>query len=443
MTQPASEGAELDNGMQNLELADESASARDAKRAEANRKKRERAKKKKAEAAAAVADDSPAGRWQRGVLPGGHAERREAGSNRGMGVFAVEDMPKGQIIAEAPPALSVIFDSTADLTCSFCFAQPEKDGTTEVSVTLKTGDAGFGIVLDDLILAGTSEPCTVITRVTSESPNRSSVRVGDRIASIDGKEVKGGHAVAIPLLRAAVGSAEAAGVAVVLKRPKLIQCQGCKKVAVCDECVAAGHLQWHNFECAVYQTLPQGALGGETATLRMLLRYKISTDPKGAGEWSASKEPSALLASLQGNACDVPPDQLSALARMTGLSNATTASIIYQVRTNACEVSRGGGKVGCALSVLMGWHNHDCLPAAAATVEENGRVTLTALRDISEGEEVTISYVDPSKPYDERRQTLAAHYGFECRCERCTSEQRRELKQRMKEREIYMSGQRR
>ena len=46
-------------------------------------------------------------------------------------------------------------------------------------------------------------------------------------------------------------------------------------------------------------------------------------------------------------------------------------------------------------------------------------------------------------PQDERRKILAMHYGFECRCERCMTEQRKELKQRMKEREIYMAGQRR
>ena len=52
------------------------------------------------------------------------------------------------------------------------------------------------------------------------------------------------------------------------------------------------------------------------------------------------------------------------------------------MRTNACEISRGGKKVGCALSVLMGWHNHDCLPNAQATVDEEGLVSVRALRDM-------------------------------------------------------------
>ena len=36
----------------------------------------------------------------------------------------------------------------------------------------------------------------------------------------------------------------------------------------------------------------------ETATVRMLLRYKLSTEPK-VGEWCDQKEPVSLLTSLQ------------------------------------------------------------------------------------------------------------------------------------------------
>jgi hypothetical protein len=35
------------------------------------------------------------------------------------------------------------------------------------------------------------------------------------------------------------------------------------------------------------------------------------------------------------------------------------------------------------------------------------------------------------------------HYGFECKCARCTEELRQELKQRMKEANSYRAGQRR
>ena len=411
-----------------------------AKRKEANRKKRERAKAKKA---AAAADGDPVGRWQRGKLPGTRAERRDAGSGRGMGVFALEAVPKGEVIAAAVPALSVVFDPATDLVCSFCLDKvAQRDATTEIAMALQTANGTFGIVLDDLSQAGDDKaPLTVVTRVTTDSPNHGAVRVGDRLVSVGGTKVSGGHTAAVALLKAALADG-ATSVDVVLARPQMIQCQGCKKVSVCDKCVGEGRLQWHNYECAVFQSLPGGATAGESATVRLLLRYKMSTEPK-VGDWSSGKEPIGLLTSLQGNACDVPPDQLQSLARMTGLPTQTAAQLIYQVRTNACEVRRDGKKVGCALSVLMGWHNHDCTPSASCTVDAEGKVTVSALRDIAEGEEVTISYIDATADVDERRKVLATHYGFECRCARCVAEQRKELKQRMKEREVYMAGQRR
>ena len=113
------------------------------------------------------------------------------------------------------------------------------------------------------------------------------------------------------------------------------------------------------------------------------------------------------------------------------------------MRTNACEISRGGRKVGCALSVLMGWHNHDCSPNAQSTITPGGEVTLTALKDVKDGEELTISYVDPTQPLEERRKTLLAHYGFECKCMRCATEQRKELKSKMHQRDQYLQQQRR
>lgn len=51
--------------------------------------------------------------------------------------------------------------------------------------------------------------------------------------------------------------------------------------------------------------------------------------------------------------------------------------------------------------------------------------------------------VDPTTPYEERRKTLMAHYGFECRCQKCVTEQRKELKQKMHQRDQYLQAQRR
>ena len=112
-----------------------------------------------------------------------------------------------------------------------------------------------------------------------------------------------------------------------------------------------------------------------------------------------------------------------------------------QVRGRLSELVRGGEAARCAIRSSR--HNHDCAPNARSVIEADGSVQIQSLKEIKDGEEVTISYVDPKLPYEERRKTLLKHYGFECRCARCLNEQRSELKTKMKQRDQYLQAQRR
>jgi hypothetical protein len=49
-----------------------------------------------------------------------------------------------------------------------------------------------------------------------------------------------------------------------------------------------------------------------------------------------------------------------------------------------------------------------------------------AKQNIIEGEEITISYVDPEWPGHLRRDILKRDYGFECHCPRCIEELKKE-----------------
>ena len=108
--------------------------------------------------------------------------------------------------------------------------------------------------------------------------------------------------------------------------------------------------------------------------------------------------------------------------------------VIAQIRGNAAGVERLGRRVGCALSVHMGYANHDCAPNCVASVDDDGCVVLTCARPVAEGGEVSISYVDASLPVDERRKTLRDHYEFDCACARCVAEHRAALRARAKSR---------
>jgi Cupin-like domain/SET domain len=72
--------------------------------------------------------------------------------------------------------------------------------------------------------------------------------------------------------------------------------------------------------------------------------------------------------------------------------------------------------------------NHSCDPNVIVLFKRRsfGRLHplvahCVALRDIAEGEELTISYIENDQPYDERQLALAS-YGFTCRCTKCEFE---------------------
>ena len=64
--------------------------------------------------------------------------------------------------------------------------------------------------------------------------------------------------------------------------------------------------------------------------------------------------------------------------------------------------------------------NHSCLPNAVHSWNASrGQETVYAVRDINEGEEVTLSYL-AGGPSSSRKAQLKDNFGFECRCELCS-----------------------
>ena len=66
--------------------------------------------------------------------------------------------------------------------------------------------------------------------------------------------------------------------------------------------------------------------------------------------------------------------------------------------------------------------NHSCGPSAAKVTGTGFNVELRALRDLSAGEEVTISYVPLCEPMAGRQALLRHHFNFICACHRCEAE---------------------
>lgn len=69
---------------------------------------------------------------------------------------------------------------------------------------------------------------------------------------------------------------------------------------------------------------------------------------------------------------------------------------------------------------VMGLVNHSCAPNCGWSNAGDGSVAVHALRDLEEGEEITLSYIDVDKERAVRRQELRETKHFDCHCERCS-----------------------
>ncbi|WOK92442.1 histone-lysine N-methyltransferase ATXR4 [Canna indica] len=87
--------------------------------------------------------------------------------------------------------------------------------------------------------------------------------------------------------------------------------------------------------------------------------------------------------------------------------------------TSATALVAADAAVGNAIYMLPSFYNHDCDPNAHIIWLENANAKLKALRDIEEGEELRICYIDASMDFEARQKILAEGFGFQCRCLRC------------------------
>ncbi|XP_061351925.1 histone-lysine N-methyltransferase ATXR4 [Gastrolobium bilobum] len=111
-------------------------------------------------------------------------------------------------------------------------------------------------------------------------------------------------------------------------------------------------------------------------------------------------------------------------------------SVLARIRINAFRIELAGGlyedllssavasveaeaAVGNAVYILPSFYNHDCDPNAHIIWIDNADAKLKALRDIEEGEELRICYIDASLDRDARQELLFGGFGFQCNCSRC------------------------
>ncbi|KAM6547853.1 hypothetical protein CsatB_019529 [Cannabis sativa] len=124
--------------------------------------------------------------------------------------------------------------------------------------------------------------------------------------------------------------------------------------------------------------------------------------------------------------------------KMAFLTKQWYTGILARIRINAFRIECAGGlyedllqaaaasveaegAVGNAVYMLPSFYNHDCDPNTHIIWIESADAKLMALRDVEEGEELRICYIDASMDRDARQTFLSQGFGFHCTCLRCMS----------------------
>ena len=116
-------------------------------------------------------------------------------------------------------------------------------------------------------------------------------------------------------------------------------------------------------------------------------------------------------------------EAIETLSRLLGSESGLTRQMDDQIR-NLCAIEIAG------LFSLTAMMNHSCDPSAEVRSQHfvDATIDVVALRNISMGEEVTISYINLHKAAGKnatdtsrRKRDLKSRYLFDCMCHRCSS----------------------
>ena len=230
-------------------------------------------------------------------------------------------------------------------------------------------------------------------------------------------------------------------------RARIPPCAGCGAARWCDAACRAEDAVGHagSGECALLaaEAAAPAALLAWPGSLRdACLALRLLVRPDGAGRdlacdggGAGGTEPARLAAA--GSALAAAAGVGAATAGVVGarppVSPSAAAAALRIAALNAVELEEAGGSgagppdnphppPGAALFRTACRANHSCRPTAAFVARRRGRLSLRAMVRLEAGQEVTVAYTDPVSPGPDRREALAAGWGFGCACARCREE---------------------
>lgn len=197
---------------------------------------------------------------------------------------------------------------------------------------------------------------------------------------------------------------------------------------------AATNTQWKNEELLAQQLIPLYA--GLPADQRTRID-NLAANPEAVARWAkffrtedAVAEASASWATDP--ATDVADAAAPATVAASSLSVARRAHVMASWNTNCfgLDHKESVAKWAAVIAPTAARFNHACAPNATfAWNDAVGAITVQTIKEVDEGEELTIAYVDSTKRGKKRREALSRQYGFICDCSACAGGNEEDLDQ--------------
>ncbi|KAJ5347130.1 zinc finger protein [Penicillium brevicompactum] len=204
---------------------------------------------------------------------------------------------------------------------------------------------------------------------------------------------------------------------------ELKACTGCRVVKYCDRtCQSKDWKFAHSLECPIFKNLkPMVLPNNARALLRMVLRSaRNKYDAEEFKVFEGLETHINEISESQGQL-----DRITLTARAvknysgTDIDEGTVSSYAAKLDLNSFNLTTSMyDRIGLYLHPYAGLINHSC--DYNATVGFDGpELYVKALRPIKQDEQVFISYIDTTTPYDIRRNELKERYFFDCLCTKC------------------------
>ncbi|KAL1956436.1 hypothetical protein VTO42DRAFT_7323 [Malbranchea cinnamomea] len=172
-----------------------------------------------------------------------------------------------------------------------------------------------------------------------------------------------------------------------------------------DELYVVREVPGRGLGCFAKTRIPKGT--------RILVEAPLLTLPKFATDLESVER--ALLKDLK----SLSKQDQHAFFSLHNAHKGRDSPVIGITKTNAIPFGSSGASGGIFPRAAR--INHSCMPNCQNVWNQNlGKLTIHAFKDIEEGEEITIAYVDAMEYYDTRRERLEEAFGFKCDCEICT-----------------------